>query len=243
MVLEAGILSSTLLPEVGAGECSEVVLNPSFEFSGGRLRPANSESDGRRFDAGDRVSSQSIGFGLNAAINPGLAIAATEAERKWFAVFAVPQNEKAVVRHLDLRNIESFLPTYETVKVWKNRQKVKIVLPLFPTYLFVHIECGERGKVLQCPGVIRIVGSHKERTSIPDTEIEFLRVGFNGKKLEPYTDLVVGERVRVRSGPMQGLQGTLVRRGNGMRFVLSIETINRSASVELDADCLEPIRA
>jgi len=55
--------------------------------------------------------------------------------RSWYAVFTVPQNEKSVVRHLNLRAVESFLPTYETIRVWKNRQRMKIVLPLFPCYL------------------------------------------------------------------------------------------------------------
>jgi transcription antitermination factor NusG len=163
-------------------------------------------------------------------------------ERKWYAVFTVPQNEKAVVKHLALREVESFLPTYETVRVWKNRQRVRIVLPLFPTYLFVHINTRERIKVLQSPGVLQIVGNG--RTSIPltDAEIDFLRSGLCGKKIEPYRELVVGQKVRIRSGPLQGLKGVLVKQNNGLRFVLSLEMINQHASVEVDAESLEPLR-
>jgi transcription antitermination factor NusG len=72
-----------------------------------------------------------------------------EADRNWYAVFTVPQHEKTVVKHLDLRAVESFLPTYETTRVWKNRQKMRVVLPLFPTYLFVHISSRERARVLE----------------------------------------------------------------------------------------------
>ena len=53
-----------------------------------------------------------------------------------------PQHEKAAFRHLDFGGIETFLPTYESSRVWKNRQKVKVELPLFPTYLFVRIDRG-----------------------------------------------------------------------------------------------------
>jgi transcription antitermination factor NusG len=174
---------------------------------------------------------------LGCVVDPNSAMAVPE--RKWYAVFTVPQNEKSVVKHLALREIESFLPTYETVRVWKNRQRMRIVLPLFPTYLFVHIHGRERGKVLQTPGVLHIVGNSREGIPVPDAEIEFLRSGFCGRKMEPYRDLVAGQKVRIKSGPMEGVQGVLVKHRNGMRFVLSIELINQQAAVEVDAECLE----
>jgi len=163
------------------------------------------------------------------------------AARKWYAVFTVPQNEKSAVKHLALREIESFLPTYETVRVWKNRQRVRIVLPLFPTYLFVHINGHERAKVLQSPGVLHIIGSSREGNPLSDAEIEFLRSGLYGKRAEPYRDLAAGQKVRIKSGAMQGVEGVLVKQGNGMRFVLSIELINQRAAVEVDAARLERI--
>jgi transcription antitermination factor NusG len=160
-------------------------------------------------------------------------------ERKWYAVFTVPQNEKSVVKHLALREVESFLPTYESVRVWKNRQRVRIVLPLFPTYLFVHINTQERIKVLQSPGVLQIVGNGRTIIPLSDAEIDFLRSGLCGKKIEPYRELVTGQKVRIKSGPLQGLKGNLVQQKNGFRFVLSLEMINQHASVEVDAECLE----
>src|SRR5271170_2919435 len=66
------------------------------------------------------------------------------ADRNWFATFTLPQNEKSVLRQLDLRKVESFLPTYETIRVWRNRQRKRVTLPLFPTYLFVRIHRAER---------------------------------------------------------------------------------------------------
>jgi transcription antitermination factor NusG len=162
------------------------------------------------------------------------------AERSWFATFTRPQNEKSVLKHLDLRHVESFLPTYETVHVWKNRQRMKITLPLFPTYLFVRISRAERRKVLECPGVLHIVGSQREPLPVPDSEVEFLRIGMHRRKIEPYCDLVIGDRVRIRSGIMQGLRGTLVRKSGSLRFVLTIEMINQHAAIEVDAEDLEP---
>jgi transcription antitermination factor NusG len=164
-------------------------------------------------------------------------------ERRWFAVFTVPQNEKSVVRHLGMREIESFLPAYETVRVWKNRQRVKTILPLFPTYLFVHINVRERVRVLESPGVLQIVGNGRESVPVADADIETLRASVTARLAEPYRDLVIGDKVRVKSGILQGVQGTLVRRSGGDRFVLSFESINQHAAIQVSAEDLEPVRA
>jgi len=161
--------------------------------------------------------------------------------RKWYAVFTVPRSEKSAIRHLDLRHIESFLPTYETLQVWKNRQRKRIIHPLFPSYLFVHIHRHERAGVLQSPGVLQIVGTSRESLPLQDSEIEFLRTNCRGKKLEPYRELLVGERVRIKSGALQGVHGVLVRRNNSLRFVLTLELINQHAAIEVEAKDLESV--
>lgn len=162
-------------------------------------------------------------------------------DRNWFATFTLPQNEKSVLKQLDLRDVESFLPTYETVRVWKNRQRKKITLPLFPTYLFVRINRAERGKVLQCPGVLHILGNHKEPLPLADAEVELLRSGVCRRKVEPYRDLVIGDKVRIKSGIMRGVQGTLIRRSSSLRFVLTIQMINQHAAIEVNAEDMEPV--
>ena len=180
-------------------------------------------------------------FGDQVSLNS--TITGSARDRNWYAVYTVPQHEKSALKHLDLREIESFLPVYETVRVWKNRQRMKLILPLFPTYLFVHITFRERVKVLQSPGVLQIVGSKRECAYLSDSEVELLRSGCSRQKIEPYRDLVIGERVRIKSGVMQGLQGTLVRKCNSLRFVLTIELINQHAAIQVDAEDLEQIVA
>src|SRR4051794_35663483 len=81
---------------------------------------------------------------INSFVGSGPSIRDGAGERKWHAVFTFPKNEKSAMRQLELREIEAFLPTYETTKTWKNRQRVKTVVPLFPTYLFVNIGKKER---------------------------------------------------------------------------------------------------
>jgi len=168
---------------------------------------------------------------------------AAHTERKWYAVFTLAQNEQSAARHLDACQIESFVPTYESVRVWKNRQRKTIVQAMFPTYMFVRIGAAEHSTVLRSPGVRRIIGNHKGPLPLPDAEIDFLRSGLCKENVEPYTDLVVGEKVRIKNGAMQGLEGVLVRKKNSLRFVLTLDLINQSAAVEVAAEELEPVPA
>ncbi|MGH9342156.1 MAG: transcription termination/antitermination protein NusG, partial [Terriglobia bacterium] len=106
----------------------------------------------------------------------------------------------------------------------------------------VHIDRWQRGKVLQSPGVLRIVGNNREPLPLPDSSIEFLRSGLCQTKIEPYRELVVGQKVRIKTGVMQGVQGILIRKSDSFRFILTIELIHQHAAVEVNADDLEPVR-
>jgi transcription antitermination factor NusG len=155
----------------------------------------------------------------------------------------MPQHEQAVTKQLEMRQIESFLPVYEETHIWKNRQRVKISKPLFPTYIFARSSRNTRSAILRAPGVIRIVGDSRGPIAIPDAEIEILNSDLCRQKAEPYRELVVGQRVQIKSGPMLGVQGTLVRKNNGLRFVVTLELINQHAALEVSADEVEPMQA
>jgi transcription antitermination factor NusG len=164
-----------------------------------------------------------------------------QGNRKWFAAVTTPQHEKSALRHLDSSGIETFLPTYQLCRTWKNRQKVRVELPLFPTYLFVHIDHAERSGVLRTPGVRQLVGNSREPVSLADREIDFLRMTLCEQSAEPYAGLVEGQRVRIKSGSMRGVEGLLIRKSSEWRFILTVQLIHRYVAVEVDASSLEPI--
>jgi len=151
----------------------------------------------------------------------------------------MPQSENSVRRRLDTRQIESFLPTYETQKIWRNHQRVKTQRPLFPSYLFIRIGNHQRSIVLSSPGALRIIGNTHTALPISDREIEFLKSQSDKRNVEPWLDMVIGKRVRIRSGPMEGLEGTLVEKRNTFRFVLTVAMINHHAAIEIAPEELE----
>ena len=168
------------------------------------------------------------------------AALAVESEA-WFAVFTNSHHEKKVSQHLGQRLIEHFLPLYLEVHHWTNRRKVSVQLPLFPNYVFVRINRTQRGRVLQVPGVLSMVGCGYEPAPLPDFEIESLRAGLHLRKFEPHPYLVVGERVRIKAGPLEGMEGVLLRKKTNLRVVLTVASIKQSVAVEVDAGDVEPV--
>jgi transcription antitermination factor NusG len=161
---------------------------------------------------------------------------------KWFAVYTASRHEKRVAQHLAQREIEHYLPLYRSARKWSDGSKVTLDLPLFPGYLFVHILRTERVRVLEVPGALAVVGgSGREPIPMPDEAIESLRAGLHLRTVEPHPLLMVGQRARIRSGALAGMEGIVVRKKNSLRMVLTLEYIQRSIAVEVSAGDLEPV--
>jgi transcription antitermination factor NusG len=175
----------------------------------------------------------------NLQFEGAMATAICQSSSRWFAVYTASRQEKHVSTQLNHRQIECFLPLYQTVHRWKNRTKVTVELPLFPSYLFVRVQPERRGSVLSVAGVLSLVGSRREAWPLPDCEVEALRSAIDQRQPEPHEYLVVGERARIKVGPLTGMEGVLLRRKNGLRVVLTVEQIARSFSVEVDIGDVE----
>ena len=161
-------------------------------------------------------------------------------EPRWYAAHTSANHEKRVAEQLKARSVQHFLPLYPSVRRWKDR-RVTLEMPLFPGYVFVHLALRDRLRVLQIPGLAKLVGFNGTPTALPEEEIEMLRAGFErGVRAEPHPFLTTGRRVRVAAGPLAGLPGILVRRKKRTRFVVSVELIQRSVAVEIDEGDLAP---
>jgi transcription antitermination factor NusG len=169
--------------------------------------------------------------------NQGASVTVAE----WFALHTSSCQEKNLARHLSARNIEFFLPVYTRVSRWKNGLRVSIERPIFPGYVFVNIHKREKIRVLELPGAHSLVSAGHEPIALPAREIEVLREATRLLRAEPHPYLNVGDRVRLRTGPLQGMTGIIVRKKAGYRLVISLELIMRSVSVEVDEQNLETV--
>jgi len=156
----------------------------------------------------------------------------------WYAAYTLPRHEKAVAEQLGIRQVETYLPLYLSARRWAGR-RASVLLPLFPGYVFVRISLSERTRVLDYPSVLRLVTFNGKPAPLPDGEIERLRATLKLGKAEPFPYLVPGKRIRIKSGPLAGLEGIIVRRKGKMRLAVSIDAIQRSVIFDLDASDLE----
>jgi transcription antitermination factor NusG len=159
----------------------------------------------------------------------------------WFAAYTYPRHEKAVADVLARKSVEIFLPTVHKISQWKDR-RVSQELPLFPSYVFARICAGEKAKVLSMPSVIRILSLRGVPIPVSDDEIDAVRLCIqHGAKLEKYGFLTVGDRVQVKRGVFEGLEGIVVRHNNGCKLIVSVSLIQQSVALEIDADLLERV--
>jgi transcription antitermination factor NusG len=174
-------------------------------------------------------------------MNSGTAQNELSTSGSWFALYTRHQHEKAIARILSGKGLEVFLPLYNATRRWKDRT-THLALPLFPCYLFLRGVQERRLEVMTTPGIVSILSINGEPAPIPESEIESVRRAVErGNRVEPHPFLRTGDRVRVISGPLEGLEGILVRRKNFYRLVLSVEILERSAAVEVDISSVERV--
>lgn len=169
-------------------------------------------------------------------------VGAEPAER-WYALQTRLQREKVVEQRLMERGVQTFLPMVTEVRRWSDRRK-KIQIPLFSSYLFVKLAPSkvERVRVLSVDGVFSFVGPRREGTPIPDSQIEAVRALVDGQlPWSSHPFLNIGQRVRIRSGALQGVEGILVSRSGENSLVISVETIQRSMAVRIEGYDVEAV--
>jgi transcription antitermination factor NusG len=166
-------------------------------------------------------------------------------EPRWYAVYTRCRHEKQVASFLARQDIETFVPLQ---RAWSQRtdRKLTIQVPALPGYLFVRcaLYAETRALIKRASGVLRVVEAAGRPAVIPERQIESLRAAlatsFNAEG-HPY--LQIGDRVRVVRGPMLGAEGYLVRVAeNRHRLVIAVDYVNQALSVEIDDDCVEPVR-
>jgi transcription antitermination factor NusG len=159
----------------------------------------------------------------------------------WWALYTRHQHERVVADVLSAKGFEVFLPVYDSIRRWKDRQKL-LSLPLFPCYVFIRGEVGRCLQVVNTPGVHMILNQGEHFAVIPENEIQAIRRTVEGPfRMEPHPFLRCGERVRVTCGSLQGVEGILVRKKNQFRLVLSVDMLAKSVAVEIDAADVESV--
>jgi transcriptional antiterminator NusG len=159
----------------------------------------------------------------------------------WYGVRTRSNHEKVASTVLRGKGYDPYLPVY---KLRRSGQDVQGggEHPLFPGYVFCRFDLKKRLPILMTTGVISVLGFGKHPAAIPDEEIEAVKAVLrSGLPAEPCAYLREGQRIRVNSGSLDGVEGILVKKKNQYRMVVSVTMLQRSISVEIDGDRLAPL--
>jgi transcription antitermination factor NusG len=170
------------------------------------------------------------------------APAREQSTAQWFAIQTRPRFEKKVAAQLREKGCEIYLPLRAERHSWSDRQKT-VTIPLFPGYAFVEIEwsAAARRRVLETAGLIGFVSFGKIVAPVPRQQIEYLQILLKEDaafSVHPFVK--TGQRVRVRGGSLDGLEGIFLK-CDQEKLIVSIETIQRSLAIEIRGYELELI--
>lgn len=161
---------------------------------------------------------------------------------QWYAVHTRPKHEKRVAAELSQKGIANFLPLVTEVHRWSDRKK-KVELPLFSCYLFVNIAPSAewRVSVLSTGGVLHFVGPNNQGIPVPDSQIDQVRKLLESKvPFSHHPFLKIGQRVRIRGGCLDGMEGVLSAQNGANRLVVSVDGIHRALAISLEGYDVEP---
>lgn len=163
----------------------------------------------------------------------------TDIYGQWWVAHTKSRNEKALAQALRHWDIPYFLPQIEKVSRSRNRI-VKSMLPLFSGYLFFSGDDDARYRALTTNRIANIIVVIDQQGFISDL-VQIHKAMKSGVKLDPHPHLKAGMPCRVIAGPLMGLEGILLRKKAGNRLLLKVEILGQGASMEIDADMLEPL--
>lgn len=159
----------------------------------------------------------------------------------WYALYTRHHHEKSVATALAAKGFTVFLPLYAAPRQWKDRTKI-VTLPLFSCYVFIQGGLRRHLDIVTTPGLHGFVCAAGIPAVIPPQEIDGIRRAVERcVKIEPHPFIRCGDRVRVKTGPLEGIEGILVRKKNFTRLILTVELLGKSAAVEVDVSVVERI--
>jgi len=155
-------------------------------------------------------------------------------KKKWRVLYVRPRWEKKVDVQLEERGIERFLPLREEVRQWSDRKK-KVIAPLFPGYIFVHVDERERNITFDLHGTVNYVHFSGVLAEVRPDIIDSLRIAVSAPAdIEVTGDrLESGTPIKIVHGPMTGVKGMLIEYRGEKRIAIVVDSIRQAVVMEV----------
>ena len=161
--------------------------------------------------------------------------------QRWFALQVRTRWESSTAMQLSGKGYKTLLPTYQARKRWSGKFR-DVKAPLFPGYVFCQFDAQKRLPILVTPGVISVVGRGRVPLPVDDGEIAAIQtVVSSGLSAEPWPYLEIGQKIRIQSDALEGLEGILIHFKGNDRIVVSVSLLRRSVALEIDRYSVRPV--
>ena len=157
----------------------------------------------------------------------------TSPNGRWIAFYTLARREKELMRFLTGAAVPFYAPLVRRrIPSPGGRVRVSFV-PLFPGYVFSLVDDDQRRLALTTNTIARCIPVSDPEELVRDLR-SIRRLITTDAPLTPESRIDAGHRVRVRSGPLRGLEGAVIRRGTGERLVVAVRFLNQGVSMELE---------
>ncbi len=182
-------------------------------------------------------------FSANLEMDGRIGEFIAQQDLRWYALHTRARHERVAEHRLREHGMETYLPLVQEVHHWSDRKK-RVEVPLFGCYVFVHCALSPKDRTLvhRIDSVLGFVGAHGVGLPIPDDQIESVRTVLGQAGIwRTHPFLKAGQRVRVRGGALDGVEGVFLSENGDHSLIISIDAIQRSMAVRIDGYDIEPI--
>lgn len=157
-------------------------------------------------------------------------------QRHWYVVYSKARKEEQAQFHLRSKGIDAFFPRLDLTRTSDKRKRI---IPLFPNYLFVHIQLeSEFHRVIWSPGVKRMVSFGDCPVPLDESIVDFLKEQSDAQgAIKARSRLRAGQEVEIRGGPFDGLLGILQDPPDARgRVKVLLQLLSREISVNMGVE-------
>ena len=157
----------------------------------------------------------------------------------WWIAHTKSRHEKALAHYLQSIGIHYFLPLFQKVQASRRRQRFSLI-PLFSGYVFFCGDLKARYQAFKSNHIARVIDVNDQKKLI--SELQQIERAMNGPiPFYPFKILKKGQRVRVKSGPLEGLEGKVSRKSGKHRLVLEVTMISQAVAIDIESEFVESI--
>lgn len=164
----------------------------------------------------------------------------THEVQQWYVAYTFPKAEKKVQSKLETIGVQSYLPLHQVIRSWSDRKK-KLIVPLFPNYIFVYTSEKKRIELFTIREIVKYVSFGGKPAVVNDSVVSSLKsILRENVEVDVMENIKPGACVKITGGPFMGTEGRVVSRNGKTRLIVQIDALQRAVAINISANDVSP---